>query len=233
MFERFTDRARKVMALAQEEARAAKSEYIDSVHILLSLIDEDGGVGAHVLKALHVTPKAVRTEVEKLVKPGTGLTGLGRLPQTPAAKKVIEHAIEESRKLNHSYVGTEHMLLGLFSVKESIAAAVLLNLGLKLEEVCKQVVAILGISEVEASGSGAIAPSTAGGFPKTPEDDVFSACSPTDALAMLGRLLLRELEGRTHKAKAAGDDVLAEEYQNIEGGLRSLLYRLARLRHDS
>ena len=233
MFERFTERARKVMALANQEAQRTRSECIDSEHILLGLVEEGSGIGAHVLQALHVTPQAVRAEVEKLVKPGTNMVALGKLPQTPMAKKVIECAIAESRSLQHNYVGTEHFLLGLMRAKDSIAATVLVNLGLTLEEVRKQVLGFLGLGETLDSASGA-GPSPAGGdTPKTPEDDIFSACSPTDAVVMLGRLLLREVEARSQKAAAARDTPLAEEYKNILGSLRALLDRVARLRSDS
>ena len=113
MFERFTDRARKVMALANQEAQRFNHEYIGTEHILLGLVKEGSGVGANVLKNLDVDLRKVRLEVEKLVKSGPDMVTMGKLPQTPRAKKVIEYAIEEARNLNHNYVGTEHLLLGL------------------------------------------------------------------------------------------------------------------------
>ena len=112
MFERFTDRARKVMALANQEAQRFNHEYIGTEHILLGLVKEGSGVGANVLKNLDVDLQKVRLEVEKLVKSGPDMVTMGKLPQTPRAKKVIEYAIEEARNLNHNYVGTEHLLLG-------------------------------------------------------------------------------------------------------------------------
>ena len=113
MFERFTDRARKVMALANQEAQRFNHEYIGTEHILLGLVKEGSGVGANVLKNLEVDLRKVRLEVEKLVKSGPDMVTMGKLPQTPRAKKVIEYAIEEARQLNHNYVGTEHLLLAL------------------------------------------------------------------------------------------------------------------------
>jgi len=144
MFERFTDRARKVMALANQEAQRFNHEYIGTEHILLGLVKEGSGVGATVLKNLDVDIKKLRLEIEKLVKSGPDMVTMGKLPQTPRAKKVIEFAIEEARALNHNYVGTEHILLGLLRESEGIAAQVLMNLGLKLEDVRQEVLNLLG-----------------------------------------------------------------------------------------
>jgi ATP-dependent Clp protease ATP-binding subunit ClpC len=144
MFERFTDRARKVMALANQEAQRFNHEYIGTEHILLGLVKEGSGVGATVLKNLEVDIKKLRLEVEKLVKSGPDMVTMGKLPQTPRAKKVIEYAIEEARALNHNYVGTEHILLGLLRETEGIAAQVMMNLGLKLEDVRQEVLNLLG-----------------------------------------------------------------------------------------
>jgi ATP-dependent Clp protease ATP-binding subunit ClpC len=144
MFERLTDRARKVMALANQEAQRFNHEYIGTEHILLGLVKEGSGVGANVLKNLNVDLRRVRLEVEKLVKSGPEMVTMGKLPQTPRAKKVIEYAIEEARNLNHNYVGTEHLLLGLLREHDGVAAQVLMNLGLKLEEVREEVLNLLG-----------------------------------------------------------------------------------------
>ncbi|MHC4125470.1 MAG: ATP-dependent Clp protease ATP-binding subunit [Planctomycetota bacterium] len=144
MFERFTDRARKVMALANQEAQRFNHEYIGTEHILLGLVKEGSGVGATVLKNLDVDIKKLRLEVEKLVKSGPDMVTMGKLPQTPRAKKVIEFAIEEARSLNHNYVGTEHILLGLLRESEGIAAQVLMSLGLKLEDIRQEVLNLLG-----------------------------------------------------------------------------------------
>ncbi len=180
MFERFTDRARKVMALANQEAQRFNHEYIGTEHILLGLVKEGSGVGANVLKALSVDLRKVRLEVEKLVKQGPEMVTMGKLPQTPRAKKVIEYAIEEARNLNHNYVGTEHLLLGLLREHDGVAAQVLRNLGLKLEEVREEVLNLLGASGEEledaggSSGGGGGEPGAARkGKSKTPALDSF------------------------------------------------------------
>jgi len=144
MFERFSDRARKVMALAHQEAQSFNHEYIGTEHILLGLVKEASGVGANALKNLEIDLHQVRVEVEKLVKSGPDTVTMGKLPQTPRAKKVIEYAIEEARNLNHDYVGTEHLLLGLLREEEGVAAQVLMNLGLNLEDVREAVLELLG-----------------------------------------------------------------------------------------
>jgi len=176
MFERFTDRARKVMALANQEAQRFNHEYIGTEHILLGLVKEGSGVGATVLKNLDVDIKKLRLEIEKLVKSGPDMVTMGKLPQTPRAKKVIEYAIEEARSLNHNYVGTEHILLGLLRESEGIAAQVLMNLGLKLEEVRQEVLNLLGAGvEDEVSGLGMKVGPTVSRKPKskTPALDSF------------------------------------------------------------
>src|SRR5215212_1505656 len=154
MFERFTDRARKVMALANQEAQRFNHEYIGTEHILLGLVKEGSGVGANVLKNLDVDLRKVRLEVEKLVKSGPDMVTMGKLPQTPRAKKVIEYAIEEARNLNHNYVGTEHLLLGLLREQEGVAAQVLMNLNLKLDEVRDEVLNLLGHGMEQSEGGG-------------------------------------------------------------------------------
>ncbi len=144
MYERFTDRARKVMQLANQEAQRFNHEYIGTEHILLGLVKEGSGVAANVLKNLDVDLRKIRLEVEKLVQSGPDMVTMGKLPQTPRAKKVIEYAIEEARNLTHNYVGTEHLLLGLLREDEGVAAQVLRNLGLKLDDVRDEVLNLLG-----------------------------------------------------------------------------------------
>ena len=144
MYERFTDRARKVMQLANQEAQRFNHEYIGTEHILLGLVKEGSGVAANVLKNLEVDLRKIRLEVEKLVQSGPEMVTVGKLPQTPRAKKVIEYSMEEARNLNHNYVGTEHILLGLLREQEGVAAQVLMNLGLKLEDVREEVLNLLG-----------------------------------------------------------------------------------------
>ncbi|RMG00646.1 MAG: ATP-dependent Clp protease ATP-binding subunit, partial [Planctomycetota bacterium] len=144
MFERFTDRARKVMQLANQEAQRFNHEYVGTEHILLGLIKEGSGVAANVLRNLDVDLRKIRLEVEKLVQSGPDMVTMGRLPLTPRARKVLEYATEEARTLSHNYVGTEHLLLGLLREQEGVAAQVLMNLGLKLEEVREEVLNLLG-----------------------------------------------------------------------------------------
>ena len=177
MFERFTDRARKVMALANQEAQRFNHEYIGTEHILLGLIKEGTGVGANVLKNLDVDLHKVRMEVEKMVKSGPEPVSMGRLPHTPRAKKVLEYAIEEAHNLNHNYVGTEHLLLGLLREKEGVAAQVMMNMGMKLEEVRAEVLSLLGANmeapEAPAAEAGAREEARPKGRSKTPALDSF------------------------------------------------------------
>src|SRR5262249_26388479 len=144
MYERFTDRARKVLQLAAQEAQRFNHEYIGTEHILLGLIREGDGVAANVLKNLGIHPLKIRREVERIVQSGPDMVTMGKLPQTPRAKKVIEYSIDEARNLNHNYVGTEHLLLGLLREEEGLASQVLMNLGLKLEDVREEVLNLLG-----------------------------------------------------------------------------------------
>ena len=180
MYERFTDRARKVMQLANQEAQRFNHEYIGTEHILLGLVKEGSGVAANVLKNLDVDLRKIRLEVEKLVQSGPEMVTMGKLPQTPRAKKVIEYSMEEARNLNHNYVGTEHILLGLLREQEGVAAQVLMNLGLKLEEVREEVLNLLGHGieggEGERGGreAGGESPAAAkGSKSKTPALDSF------------------------------------------------------------
>ena len=184
MYERFTDRARKVMQLANQEAQRFNHEYIGTEHILLGLVKEGSGVAANVLKNLDVDLRKIRLEVEKLVQSGPEMVTIGKLPQTPRAKKVIEYSMEEARNLNHNYVGTEHILLGLLREQEGVAAQVLMNLGMKLEDVREEVLNLLGhgmeSAEVgerggrEGTGGGAEPGQPAkGGKSKTPALDSF------------------------------------------------------------
>ena len=176
MYERFTDRARKVMQLANQEAQRFNHEYIGTEHILLGLVKEGSGVAANVLKNLDVDLRKIRLEVEKIVQSGPDMVTMGKLPQTPRAKKVIEYSMEEARNLNHNYVGTEHILLGLLREQEGVAAQVLMNLGLKLEDVREEVLNLLGHGmETSEAGERAVSSSGTpkGGKSKTPALDSF------------------------------------------------------------
>jgi ATP-dependent Clp protease ATP-binding subunit ClpA len=161
MYERFTDRARKVLQLANQEATRCRHQYIGTEHLLLGLVKEGSGVAANVLKNLDVELSKVRREVEQIILPGATDTLSGKLPQTPRVKKVIEWAIEEARGLNHNYVGTEHLLLGLLREHDGVAAQVLMNLGLNLKDVREEVLNLLGPSSpsgVSVPGQGVADP---------------------------------------------------------------------------
>jgi ATP-dependent Clp protease ATP-binding subunit ClpA len=144
VYERFTERARKVLQMANQEALCFNHEYIGTEHILLGLVKEGSGVAANALESLGIYLQKVRHEVEKIVQAGPDLVSIRKLPQTPRAKIAIEYAIEESRKLEHDYVDTEHLLLGLLRQEEAAGSQVLMNLGLKLEDVRQRVLNLLG-----------------------------------------------------------------------------------------
>lgn len=141
VFERFTDRARKVVVLAQEEARLAGASYIGTEHVLLGLIHEGGGVAATALDQLGVSLEAVRVCVEEII--GTGSLTSGHIEYTPRAKKVLELSLREALQLGHNYIGTEHILLGLIREGEGVAAQVLVKLGADVSRVRQQVMQLL------------------------------------------------------------------------------------------
>jgi hypothetical protein len=142
MFERFTDRARRVMVLAQEEARLLDHNYIGTEHVLLGLIHEGEGVAAKALEGLGISLEAVRREVEEIIGQGASSPS-GHIPFTPRAKKVLEMGLREGLLLGHNYIGTEHILLGLLREGQGVAAQVLVRLGADLETVRHEVVRVL------------------------------------------------------------------------------------------
>ncbi len=152
MFERFTEKAIKVIMLAQEEARRLGHNFVGTEQILLGLIGEGTGVAAKVLKSLGVNLKDSRIEVEKIIGRGSGFVAV-EIPFTPRAKRVLELSLEEARQLGHNYIGTEHLLLGLIREGEGVAARVLENLSIDLTKVRTQVIRMLG--ETAEVGSGA------------------------------------------------------------------------------
>src|SRR6478609_7359144 len=161
MFERFTDRARRVVVLAQEEARLLNHNYIGTEHILLGLIHEGEGVAAKALESLGISLEAVRAQVEEIIGHG-GTAPSGHIPFTPRAKKVLELSLREALQLGHNYIGTEHILLGLIREGEGVAAQVLVKLGADLSRVRQQVIQLLsgyqgpaGRPEGTSSTSGA------------------------------------------------------------------------------
>jgi len=182
MFDRFTERARKVIILAKEEAKRFNHDYIGTEHILLGLIKEGESVAAAVLQNLGLSLDTIRLEVEKLVQFGPATIVSGDIPFTPKAKKVIELAMDEARRLGHNYIGTEHLLLGLIKEGEGVASHVLMNVGLDLNKVRAEVIKLLGSSTPSGSsgsagagsGSGGASTGNAGkGKAKTPALDAF------------------------------------------------------------
>ncbi len=180
MFDRFTERARKVIILAKEEAKRFNHDYIGTEHILLGLIKEGESVAAAVLQNLGLSLDTIRLEVEKLVQFGPSTVVSGDIPFTPKAKKVIELAMDEARRLGHNYIGTEHLLLGLIKEGEGVASHVLMNVGLDLNKVRAEVIKLLG-STTPSGEPGAPPPNMGGaGSPsggksktKTPALDAF------------------------------------------------------------
>jgi ATP-dependent Clp protease ATP-binding subunit ClpC len=182
MFERFTDRARRVVVLAQEEARLLNHSYIGTEHILLGLIHEGEGVAAKALESLSISLEAVRNQVEEIIGQG-GSSPSGHIPFTPRAKKVLELSLREALQLGHNYIGTEHILLGLIREGEGVAAQVLVKLGADLSRVRQQVIQLLsgyqgpsgGAGESGAPGRGSGEQGTAGanvgGSTKAGEDE--------------------------------------------------------------
>jgi ATP-dependent Clp protease ATP-binding subunit ClpC len=168
MFERFTEKAIKVIMLAQEEARRLGHNFVGTEQILLGLIGEGTGVAAKVLKSMGVNLKDARIEVEKIIGRGSGFVAV-EIPFTPRAKRVLELSLEEARQLGHNYIGTEHLLLGLIREGEGVAARVLENLGVDLSKVRTQVIRMLGETAEVTAGS------SSQGRNKTPTLDEFGS----------------------------------------------------------
>ena len=174
MFERFTEKAIKVIMLAQEEARRLGHNFVGTEQVLLGLIGEGTGVAAKTLKSMGVTLKDARAEVEKIIGRGSGFVAV-EIPFTPRAKRVLELSWDEARQLGHNYIGTEHLLLGLIREGEGVAARVLENLGVDLNKIRTNVVKMLGESKPQSVSSGASSSSSSstGGKTKTPSLDEF------------------------------------------------------------
>ena len=170
MFNRFTERARKVIVLAKEEARRFNHDYIGTEHLLLGLIREGEGVAAAVLQKIGLGLEVLRLEIEKLVQPGPSTQILGDIPFTPRSKKSLELAAEEARALGHNYIGTEHLLLGLIREGEGVASQVLLNAGLDLNRLRSEIMDILGSV---TPGFGGTESTQQGAKSKTPALDAF------------------------------------------------------------
>src|SRR6476661_5140613 len=164
LFERFTERARQVVVLAQEEARTLKHNYIGTEHILLGLLREEEGLAARVLESLDITVERVRSQVVRIVGSGEEVTS-GQIPFTPRAKKVLELALREALSLGHNYIGTEHILLGLVRENEGVAARILLDFDADSDKIRNEVIRMLsgpGGRRQGSSGSAAGAAATGG-----------------------------------------------------------------------
>jgi ATP-dependent Clp protease ATP-binding subunit ClpC len=143
VFERFTERAKQVVVLAQDEARALKHNYIGTEHILLGLLREEEGLAARVLESLDITVEEVRAQVARIIGPGDEPIVSGQIPFTPRAKKVLELSLREALSLKHNYIGTEHILLGLVRENEGVAARILLDFDADAETIRNEIMRVL------------------------------------------------------------------------------------------
>lgn len=191
MFERFTEKAIKVIMLAQEEARRLGHNFVGTEQVLLGLIGEGTGIAAKTLKSMGVNLKDARVEVEKIIGRGSGFVAV-EIPFTPRAKRVLELSWDEARQLGHNYIGTEHLLLGLIREGEGVAARVLENLGVDLNKIRSNVVKMLGESKPQAVSSGAGSGSSSSSKAKTPSLDEFG----TDLTLAAQELRLDPVIGR-------------------------------------
>lgn len=148
-FDTYTERARKVMGLVRQEAQRLNHEYIGTEHLLLGLVLEGSGVAANVLRNLGLTLDRVRAEVEKSTKRGPSMVNMGQLPFTSDAKEILSFTLEEASNLGHTYIGTEHLLLGLLRIPESTACRALVNCGLALEKIREETLDFVGARDIE------------------------------------------------------------------------------------
>src|SRR3954471_23665080 len=200
MSNRFTERAQRVILIAQEEAKRLNHDYVGTEHILLGLIALGEGVAAQVLANLGVDLRRVRWEIEKIVGTGDNVMLLGEIPFTPRAKKVLEYAVEEAQHMGHSYVGTEHLLLGLIREEEGVAARVLENLGLRLDVVREEVLNLLGEGQTPHVGQQG----AQSGQPSTPT----RTKSKTPTLDEFGRdLTVMAREGKLDPVIGRADEI--------------------------
>ena len=195
MFERFTEKAIKVIMLAQEEARRLGHNFVGTEQVLLGLIGEGTGIAAKTLKSMGVNLKDARVEVEKIIGRGSGFVAV-EIPFTPRAKRVLELSWDEARQLGHNYIGTEHLLLGLTREGEGVAARVLENLGVDLNKIRSNVVKMLGDSKPQGTASvgvgGSSSSSSSANKVKTPSLDEYG----TDLTLAAAELRLDPVVGR-------------------------------------
>ena len=196
MFERFTERARQTVALAQEEARALKHNYIGTEHILLGLLREEDGLAARILGSLGITVERVRGQVVRIVGGGEEVTP-GQIPLTPRATRVLELALREALSLGHNFVGTEHVLLGLVCENEGVGARILLDFDVDAEKIRREVIRVAGAAPTESPYQGRLAEPR----PRPVSDQLQAAPSDVElgwrsrprALAALGAAVLARM----------------------------------------
>jgi ATP-dependent Clp protease ATP-binding subunit ClpA len=200
VFEKFTERARQVVVLAQEEARALKHNYIGTEHILLGLLREEEGIAARVLGSFEITVERVRTQVRRIVGAGEEATS-GQIPFTPRAKKVIELALREALSLGHKYIGTEHILLGLLRENEGVAARILLDFNADVARIRDEVIRML-------EGPGTREQTRAMAIGVFPDRHLIDQAWLDGLGAVLGRLAA-EIRDELQRAPDTGDLLLA------------------------
>jgi len=222
MYTQFTDRARKVMQLANQEAQHLKHVYVGTEHILLGLVAEEAGVAFKVLQGLGIDQQKVRREIERIVLCGPEPAWKGQLPMTPRAKKVIEYSIDEARNLKHHYVGTEHLLLGLVREIEGVASQVLMNLGLTLQGVRQEVVRNLGHWQCEEEKGRSL-------------DFASPSVDPTSEIQHLpkpAREIVKEFERQIDVIEADKKEAVATQNFDKAAALHDLADKLKKLRAD-
>lgn len=221
MYRDFTDRARKVMQLADLEAQRLNHEYVGTEHILLGLIATETGVAQVVLRNLGIDLTRIRRGIEKTIVRGPVVT-LGKPPQTPRAKKTLEFAIEEARGLNHDYVGTEHLLLGLMRENEGVAAQVLRHLGLDIQAARQEVLNLLGQNVTSESDHGATESA------KLAEDPAAAIQHLPDHAREIVKLFERQIE----LIREEKEEFVATQEWEQAASLRDILEMLKKLRAD-
>jgi ATP-dependent Clp protease ATP-binding subunit ClpA len=219
MYERFTDRSRHVMQVAHQEAQRFGHEYVGTEHILFALITEPAGIAANVLKNLDVDLRTVRSELKRILpgSPKGEVRTTGELPTTPWSKKVVDCAVAEARRLNHNYVGTEHLLLGLIVAEEGVAAQVLKHVGLNADRVRHEVMNLLGHLPDAADAPAQIL------APQSPE--VFAVELPAEV-----RDLVADLGRRIETARAERDQAVSAQIFDWAAAARDRAAHLTRTR---
>ena len=222
-FEKFTERARKVLSLAQDEAQRFNHNYIGTEHLLLGLVREGDGVAANALMNLGVGLEEIRRNVEFIVGRGDRIV-LGEIGLTPRAKKVMELAVDEARRMNHHYVGTEHLLLGLIREGEGIAGGVLVSMGITLERARDEVHRILA-----QSGAGRAAPES----PAAPKNNVIACRLDDAALSALDALVEAGIRSTRSDAAAWLISAGIEAHRELFDRVNTTVSEIRRLRQEA